>query len=158
MTDHAQLVGDILQEYAERGIFRGFSRAPAKGSYRVLWLRDQLFEWRWNDAKKSLRITCVLPQVAPQSAMYRELRSWLKSRQDAALPDHRRCDAQRVALRPYNRGGSVALTLRSLDGDVEYLVRKMVSLVNELYVDFLSSGLYLDWQIETFNLDPDNPR
>ncbi|MFN3164846.1 MAG: hypothetical protein ACE37N_15550 [Pseudohongiellaceae bacterium] len=42
----------------------------------------------------------------------------------AALPDHRRCDAQRVALRPYNRGGSVALTLRSLDGDVEYLVRK----------------------------------
>lgn len=158
MTDSAQQVGDRLQEYAEKGVFRGFSRDPRAGHYRTLWHRDQLFEWRWNAAKQSLRIVCVVPEVGPRTDMYRQLRGWLQARQVESLPPHRRCDPQRVAMRPYNRDGSVALTLRSLDGDVDYLVRKMVSLVNELYLDFLASGLYLDWQIETFGLDPDNPR
>ena len=53
--------------------------------------------------------------------------------------------------------GPVALTLRSLDGDMYYAVRRLISLVHEIYVEFLSSGLYLAWLIETFDLDPDNP-
>ena len=60
-------------------------------------------------------------------------------------------------MRTYNRGGDVALTLRSLDGDVEYLVTRLVALVNEIYLDFLSSGLYFEWLVETFELDPDHP-
>lgn len=153
-------VGDLLEEYASRGMFSGFSRQgvkAGKSEYRVLWHRRQLFQWVWDDAKQALRISCVLPAVPANSAMYRELKSWLKARQDEALPEHRRCDAGRVAIRTYNRGGDVALTLRSLDGDVEYLVRKLVSLVNEIYLDFLSSGLYFDWLVETFDLDPDHP-
>jgi len=44
-----------------------------------------------------------------------------------------------------------------LDDDLDYSVRKLIGLVNEIYLDFLSSGLYFDWLIETFELDPDNP-
>ena len=51
----------------------------------------------------------------------------------------------------------MALTLHMLDGDVDYGVRKLVALVNEIYLDFLSSGLYFDWLVETFDLDPDKP-
>jgi hypothetical protein len=51
----------------------------------------------------------------------------------------------------------VALTLAVLDGDVEYAVKKLVSLVNEIYLDFLSSGLYFEWLVDTFELDPDHP-
>jgi len=36
-------------------------------------------------------------------------------------------------------------------------VKKLVNLVNEIYQDFLSSGLYFEWMVETFELDPDNP-
>jgi hypothetical protein len=43
-----------------------------------------------------------------------------------------------------------------LDGDLDYAVNKLVSLVNEIYLDFLSSGLYFDWLVETFELDPDH--
>ena len=44
-----------------------------------------------------------------------------------------------------------------LDGDTEYAVRRLVAVVNEIYLDFLSSGLYFDWLVETFDLDPDHP-
>jgi hypothetical protein len=156
----AEQVGDLLEYYAARGIFSGFSRQQrGRGGARFLlrWHRDQLFEWVWNEAKQTLRISCVLPSVPADSAMYRALKAWLAARQDEALPDHRRCDRNKVALKTYNRGGDVALTLHVLDGDVEYAVKKLVNLVNEIYQDFLSSGLYFDWMVETFELDPDNP-
>jgi len=89
--------------------------------------------------------------------MYKEFKLWLKARQDKTLPDHRRCDDKKVTLKTYNRAGDIALTLQMLDDDLDYSVRKLISLVNEIYLDFLSSGLYFDWLIETFDLDPDNP-
>jgi len=156
----AEQVGGMLEYYASRGIFSGFSRQQQRtGRARFLlrWHRDQLFEWVWNEAKQTLRISCVLPAVPADSAMYRALKAWLAARQDEALPDHRRCERNKVALKTYNRGGDVALTLHVLDGDVEYAVKKLVNLVNEIYQDFLSSGLYFDWMVETFELDPDNP-
>lgn len=159
MSDVAR-VGELLEEYAARGVFQGFSRHDVgrqRGQYRVQWHRRQLFEFIYDGAKNSLRIACVLPQVPAKSSMYREFKGWLKTRQDESLPDHRRCDRKKVALKTYNRSGNIALTLQMLDGDMEYGVRKLVGLVNEIYLDFLSSGLYFDWLIETFDLDPDSP-
>jgi len=156
----AKNVGNILEEYAERGVFQGFSRHESGGQraqYRILWHRNQLFELTYDGAKKSLRIACVLPQVPARSSMYKEFKLWLKARQDNTLPDHRRCDGKKATLKTYNRGGDIALTLQMLDDDLNYSVRKLISLVNEIYLDFLSSGLYFDWLIETFDLDPDNP-
>jgi hypothetical protein len=153
-------VGDLLEAYAGRGVFRGFSRHDSGGRvavFHLLWHRDQLFEWAWNNARQTLRISCVLPAVPARSPMYREFKTWLKARQDDALPDHRRCDRSKVSLKTYNRGGDVALTLHVIDSDVQYGVSKLVNLVNEIYLDFLSSGLYFDWLLETFDLDPDNP-
>ena len=159
MSD-VSLVGDILEEYAARGVFQGFSRHEAgrrRGQFRVQWHRRQLFDLTYDGTKKSLRIACVLPQVPARSSMYKEFKAWLKTRQDDSLPDHRRCERKKATLKTYNRSGDIALTLQVLDDDVEYGVRKLVSLVNEIYLDFLSSGLYFDWLIETFDLDPDNP-
>ena len=156
----ATQVGDLLEDFAGRGLVSGFSRRETRGGngeYRLRWHRRQLFELQWIERRQTLRVGCVLPAVPAGSAMYRELKAWLRARQDAALPDHRRCDPDKLGLRTYNRDGEVALTLQVLDGDVEYATRKLLALVNEIYLDFLSSGLYYDWQLETFELDPDNP-
>ncbi len=153
-------VGDLLEDYAARGVFTSFSRherARNGAEYRLQWHRRQLFQWVWEESKQTLRIACVLPAVPARSPLYRDFRAWLKGRQDQALPAHRRCDPAKVSLKTYNRGGDVALTLHVLDGDVDYAVKKLVNLVNEIYLDFLSSGLYFEWLVETFELDPDNP-
>ena len=154
------LVGDTLEDYAQRGIFQAFSRhqqGRQRGEFQVLWHRNQLFQWNWDGGKRSLRIACVLPGVPAKSSMYRQFKAWLKQRQDPALPAHRQCDPDKLTLKTYNRGGDVALTMQLLDADTEYGVRKLVALVNEIYLDFLSSGLYFDWLVETFDLDPDKP-
>lgn len=156
----AARVGELLQEYAGRGVFSGFSQHQSRGGngeYRLRWHRGQLFHLAWNDARQTLRVGCVVPAVPAGSAMYRELKAWLRARQDETLPDHRRCDRSKLGLRTYNRAGEVALTLRVLDGDIDYAVRRLVALMNEIYLDFLASGLYYEWQLETFNLDPDRP-
>lgn len=154
-------VGELLQDYAARGVFRAFSDTAAGGrsrcEYRSLWHRDQVFRWQFDAVRQTLRLPCVLPAVPGGSAMYREFRAWLRQRQSAGLPDHRRCDPARLTLKTYNRGGRVALTAHILDGDLEYAVTRLVALVNEIYLDFIAGGPYLDWQIETFDLDPDHP-
>ncbi len=78
MTGAATRVGDLLEEFAERGIFRGFSRRDgrgANGAFRLRWHRDHLFEWEWNEARQTLRIACVLPAVPADSPMYRDSHS-----------------------------------------------------------------------------------
>ncbi|MCB1853791.1 MAG: hypothetical protein KDI05_02870 [Halieaceae bacterium] len=153
-------VGELLQDYAGRGVFGAFSRRETRGGngeYRLRWHRGQLFQVHWNQRRQTLRLPCVLPAVPAGSPMYRELKAWLRARQDGALPDHRRCAPDKVGISTYNRDGEVALTLQVRDGDVEYATRRLLALVNEIYLDFLSSGLYYDWLLETFDLDPDNP-
>ncbi len=162
MSD-AALVGEILQGYAARGVFRGFGAATgkrvsaARAQYQTRWHRDQLFQWQFDATRASLRLPCVLPQVPAGSAMYRDFKRWLRERQSPSLPEHRRYDASRLRLKTYNRGGEIALTAYILNGDTEYAVRKLVDLVNEVYLSFLSDGLYYEWLLETFNLDPDRP-
>ena len=158
--DTPQHVGDLLQEYAERGVFRGFSRqrqTRQKGEFRVRWHRDQVFQWDYDRRRRSIRVASVLPAVPSGSAMDREFRQWLRARQDPALPAHRRYDPARLALRAYNRGGEVGLTVRKMGEGLGQGVRRTVSLVNEIYLDFINRGPYFDWLLETFDLDPDHP-
>jgi hypothetical protein len=123
----------------------------------VQWHRSQRFEWIYDTAAQRLRVACVLPNVIPNSPMHREFKVWLKDRQNDTLPEHRRCDRNKLQLKCINRGGNLSLTASIVDGDIDYGVRKLVALINEIYLDFLSSGLYFEWMLETFNLDPDNP-
>ena len=159
-TEQTALVAALLASYAERGQLRGFTRGPATASraeFQLHWHRGQTFDLRFEPRTGKLRIARVLPNLDPGSAMYRQFRHWLKGRGDAALPAHRRCDPDKAALRPYNRTGDVALTLQVLDGDLDYGVRRLVAVVNEIYLDFLGAGEYFEWLVETFDLDPDNP-
>lgn len=154
------MVGSILEEYAARGVFRGFSRGSVSGNkaeFEFVWHYDRVFELSYEHAKAALRLRTVLPQLPAKSPMYRDFKRFLKSRRDAALPEHRRIDPARAVAKPYNRAGNVALTLKMLDGDCEYGTRKLIHLVNELYLEFLADGRYFDWLVETFELEPDGP-
>jgi hypothetical protein len=155
-----ETVGKLLEDYAGKGVFRGFSRGTISGSkatFRAIWHRNQAFDLVYDQRKGTLRFACVLPQLPSRSPMYRDFKTWLKSRSDELLPEHRRVDRARAEVKPYNRGGDVALTLKILDGDIEYGVRKLIHLVHEIYLDFLSDGRYHEWLVDTFDLDPDNP-
>ena len=119
------------------------------------WHRDQLFELVVDAQKRTLRFPLVLPAVPVQSEMYRELRAFVAERQGESVPEHRRIDPAKSAVQVGNRGGTVSITLTAVDEDYDYATRKLVNLVHEIYLVFLYDGLYYDYLVETFDLDPD---
>lgn len=153
-----QLVAETLENYAQRGVFRGFSRGPVrqgKASFKMLWHRDQTFELIFDAPKNTLRFPLVLPNVPAHSAMYQELKQFIAAQHADELPEHRRIDRTHTQIQPSNRGGKVALTAQFVAGQDEYATRKLIHLVHEIFLNFLYDGKYFDYLVETFELDPD---
>ncbi len=149
----------ILEGYAAKAVFRGFSATGVRGGkahYRLLWHRDQYFDLTFDPLAQTLRMPLVLPQVPPE--MYRDYQAFVEGCFAPDRPEHRRIDATRCTVQLSRRAGTVGLTLLSLDGDIAYAVRKLIHLVHETYLDFLYDGRYYSYLIETFNLDPDEAR
>lgn len=153
-----ELVLRILEDYASRGVFQGFSPGQArsgKATYKIAWHRGCVFDATLDSERGTARFANVLTNVPANSTMYRELKEFIKSRQSDDLPEHRRIDGLRAQVQSYNRNGTVALVLTIKDGDCEYGVRKLVHLVNEIFMVFLMDGNYFDYMVKNFNLDPD---
>jgi hypothetical protein len=152
-------VADVLETYATRGVFRGFSRGPVskgRATFKMTWHRDQLFELILDVPRKTLRMPLVLPEVPADSSMYAEFREFVESRQSENLPDHRRIDKSKARVRCGNKSGRASLTMTVQDDDFEYSARKLIGLVHETYLVFLNDGRYYDYMVEKFDLDPDH--
>ena len=152
------LVAAVMAGYAERRVFLGFSRGPVSGGkagFQFAWHRGRVFELEFDASKSTLRLPELLTDVPAGLGMDQDLKAFIRSRQSDELPDHRRLDPSKVAIRTYNRDGDILLVLKIKDRDAEYAVRKLVHLVNEIYLTFLADGKYFDYLVETFNLDPD---
>lgn len=157
--DPIEVVTHTLEEYANRGVFRGFSSGPirsGKATFRLKWHQDKFYDFVFDTRKKTLRFARVLPNVPAASPMYREFKTFIQSRQSDTLPEHRRLDRLKGTLKPYNRGGDISLSVKVVDGDYEYCTRKLVHIVNEVFVTFLRDGPYYEYMVETFDLDPDS--
>lgn len=154
----AELVAGILEGYARRGVFRGFSLArvsKGKATYRIVWHFDRVFELTFDLQRMSLRFSALLPNVPARSGMYRELREFIASRQAKGLPEHRGIDRRKAEVRTDNRSGNVSLTLNVKNREYEYGVRKLVHLVHEIFLTFLRDGSYYEYLVETFDLAPE---
>ena len=148
----------ILEDYAARGVFRGFSAGPAKDGralFRMVWHHDRQFELVLDTREKTLRFPALLPAVAANSTMRRDLQNFIESRQSEEVPEHRRVDAARARLRIGNRRGDLSLTVRVNDGDFEYGVRKLIHTVHEIFLTFLVEGPYYEYMVEHLGLEED---
>lgn len=155
MRARLDAVSAMLENYAERGVFRGFSQdnRTNKAVFRMLWHRERVFELVFEPTKNTLRVASVLPNV--DAEMYRDLQEFINQRLSTNLPDHRRIDPSKVQIHPSRRSGNIALTMQILDNDDEYAVRKFIHLVHEIFLTFLLDGRYYDYMVENFDLDPD---
>jgi hypothetical protein len=152
------LVTRILEEYAAKAVFRGFSAHPkagGKAAYKMVWHHDRPFELLLDASKRTLRFPAVLPGVPARSAMYRELRAFLKERHSGEVPEHRRVNPVKARVTLSNKAGVVALTLRAKDGDFDYATRKIIQVVHEIFLVFLVDGPYYEYMVEQLGLDPD---
>ena len=159
-TDLSQIdtVAAVLAGYAGRRVFHGFSRGPTSGgkaNFLIAWHRGRVFQLAFDAHAGTLSLRELLTGIPADSTMYEDLKAFIRSRQSENLPGHRRLDARKIQIRTYNRSGNIFLVVKVKDGDSEYAVRKLVHLINEIYLTFLADGNYFDYLVETFNLDPD---
>jgi hypothetical protein len=152
------LVTGILEGYAAKAVFRGFSAHPGAGGkaiYRMVWHHDRPFEMLLDVGQKTLLFPEVLPGVPARSPMYRELQAFLKLRQSEELPEHRRVNPAKARLASVNKRGIVSVTVTAKDGDFDYATRKIIHIVHEIFLIFLVDGPYFEYMVEHLGLDVD---
>jgi hypothetical protein len=151
------LVAEILQGYADRGVFRGFAKGPVRAGvtiFKILWHKDRGFDLRFDPAKRTMRFPIVLPDAPPD--LFREFQAFVNSQSDPDRPEHRRIDPKKARVSCALRAKNVSLTMTIRDRDYDYATRKLIALVHETYLSFLPDG-HFEYMIEAFNLDPDRP-
>ena len=152
-------VGRILEGYARRRVFRGFTREPAaqgRAAFKIVWHRDRVFDLILDPRTGTLRFPLLLPNVPAASTMYSEFKAFVEWRHAKTAPAHRGIDRKKARVHCRNRDGNVSLALTVKDGDYEYATRKLIHLVHEIFLVFLADGPYRDYVVEMFNLDPDS--
>lgn len=163
------VVEGVLRHYAERGVLRGFSRVGTERgrvTFRLRWHHDRLFDCVFDRRRRTLRFPTLLPGAARQQALVKALRVFVAERHSPERPEHRRIDVERARVRVRRQGEDVGLVLDVIgdggegtpsgDGDdLEYGVRKLVHLVQEIFLDFLYRGPHYEYLVEAFDLDAD---
>ncbi|HYL37520.1 MAG TPA: hypothetical protein VEV17_16515 [Bryobacteraceae bacterium] len=114
-----------------------------------------MFELVVDTRRRRLTFPALLPQFDVE--MTRELSAFVRSRQAKDLPEHRRIDPKKAAVRCSRRAGNLSLALTLQGNDYEYGTRKLIHLVHEIFLAFLSEGRYYEYQVKVFDLDPDRP-
>ncbi len=137
-----------MEDYAKRAVFRGFSSKPARNgvaAFRMIWHRDRIFDLIVDSRKKKILVPVVLPEVGARSPLWRDFKAFVASHHAASLPDHRRIEKSKAGVRCANRRGEVSLTVTVKDGDYEYALQRLIHLVHETYLIFLTGGPYRDY-------------
>ncbi|MEK7346446.1 MAG: hypothetical protein AAB176_12215 [Pseudomonadota bacterium] len=154
-------VRELIEDHAARGVFR-FSPQPSDkiGSerYRIVWFRGQTMQLDVDSRHGRATLCGFLPPVSPRTKLDRELRAWLKSHESHERPAHRRRDPTQFKTVLRNADSVMRVSITSTEGNPVQATRKLLQLVNELYLEFLADASRYNWIVETFDLDPDSSR
>lgn len=143
----------VLQQYADRGVFRGFSARTGRSGvqeFRFTWLTREPIVLRYDPRASSLLFKALLPGVARASPLLAEVQALVVSRSSRALPAHRRIDRRRVEVECAYRRGTLSLMLLIKGANRAYAVQKGVNLVHEIFVALQAS--YPEYLWDTFGL------
>ena len=150
------IVTATLQEYADRGVFRGFSvtrRPGGRYTYTFSWLMQRPFSLRYDPARRVLSFDGLFPHVAARSTMAGVLRDLVAERSTRRVPAHKRLDGRRVQVEcaVERQRFTLAMRVRGAPGRNEaYAVRHLLNLVNELVLALHET--YPDYLIAHFGL------
>ena len=126
-----------LQEYAERGVFRGLAERPARrGRYEFTfrWLSPSPFTLTYDPASGTLAFRDLLPNVPARSTLAGALRRFVRGRTAVELPPHRRVDPERAEVRCFVRRSALSLEVVAREHHHGYGVNRAVNLVHEIFM------------------------
>jgi len=150
------IVDGILRTYAEKAVFKGYARLEHNASmarYRVRWTYERVIEVTLDRKRQVISFPDLLPSVDIEPALERNLRAFLRAFAD--MPEHRRVDETRAKLTLRKKDNALTLSIRSLDGDLDYACRKLVHIASEVLLIFLGPRMYDTYKMEGLGVDPE---
>ena len=158
--DRAAIVRGVLQEYADRGVFRAFREVGHRNGrieFEILCFRftQRPFTLAYADEPRSLTFKTLLEGMPARSDMYRRFKSFMKERSSPELSDHRRVDCDRAELKWSNRLGSVNVALHIKGDQHEYATQKAINLLTDIFLDLLTESPYDEYMNEHFDMPDD---
>jgi hypothetical protein len=151
----ATAVAQTLEEYARRGIFKGFAAGSilrGRQRFRLVWHANRVFDIVLDVSKHELKVPVLLPSVPSKSTMQSDLGAFLARVASTELPEHRRIDSTKVRLVQSKTRGDVSLTAVVLDEDFEYAARRLINLIHEIYLNFLTTGIYEEYRAKVLGI------
>ena len=156
-TQPLAVVGEQLQTYAQRGVFRSFSQTRSSGmqsEYRFYWLWNLPFHLCFDGRRKTLSFKKLLPGVLAGSELNTQLKAFIQGRCSSSQPEHRRVDPKRILIRYSNRRGDVSISFLILKNDYAYGVKKALNLISEIFVGFLNV-YFPEYMVQHFHRQED---
>ena len=155
--DPLNIVRNVLQGYADRGVFRAFTQLASrngKTEFKFLWfpITQRPFTLVFVPRARRLTFKGLLVGMRANSEMYWQLKSFIRSRSSTDLLEHRWIDSERAEAKCSNRLGTVSITLVIKRDEYEYGVRKIVNLVSDLFMDLLQESAYYEYMAENFDI------
>ena len=126
-----------LQEYSDRGVFRGLRTTRRPGGryeYTFTWLMRRPFALSYDPARRVLSFKNLFPNVNARSPMAAALREVVAERSTRRIPSHKRLDGRRVQASCGIRGGSFSLTMRVRGEHGAYAVQQLLGVVNDMFL------------------------
>jgi hypothetical protein len=148
--DPVAVITRQLESYAERGVFRSFSRIPAarpagtqtsaadRAEFRFSWLWNLPFHLTFDRRKKAISFPQLFPNMNSGSERETELKAFIRKLSSRDRPEHRRLDPERIRMRYSNRGNSGSLAFVVAGNHYEYAMKRALNSVHEIFVGFLS--------------------
>lgn len=159
-SDRAAIVRGVLQEYADRGVFRAFRELEAsngRAEFEILCFpfTERPFKLVYQDKPRTLVFKSLLADMPARSEMYRSFKSFMQERSAPELEEHRRIDPERAELKWSNRLGNVNVSLHVKGDQHEYATRKAINLLTDLFLDLLTESPYYEYMAEHYNMPED---
>ena len=150
---HLATVRKVLREYADRGVFGGFSETQlprGKTEFAFQWFHNRRYALVFDEPRATLKFKDFLPYLPADSDLYRGLKTFVKSRSDNALPAHRRIDSKRADAKCQNRGACASVSITVKNNQYAYGTRKLVNLVHEAFL--MINEQFTEYLYEHFDL------
>lgn len=129
------MVTEVLQEYADRGVFRGFRATPlARGrvEYQFLWLTKKPMTAVFDPHRRRLTFPSALPHV--DRGIAAGMKAIVDARSSRSVPSHKRIDARKCRIAAAVRKGDLSLTAEIRGDNHDYAVSRSLNVINEMFV------------------------
>ncbi|WP_426956292.1 hypothetical protein [Muricoccus radiodurans] len=132
VEDAEDVLSAVLRAYADRGVLKELNLAGHEAGFRLPGAGQ--VKLSYDADKRVIALQGLLPDIAADDTLMRDVTALVSGCGRADALPHRRMDPEqgKLALRRVRKGGVLALSLGTADG--EWGIRRMMNLAHEVRV------------------------